>query len=72
MSQYMCADVGFMCAEWLRRNIFDFVVVMLSIFALWDLPLPNELTVLRSLKVFRAARLFRCVTRRVATPVGRT
>ena len=39
-------------------NIFDFIVVFFSIFALLEINLPEELNVLRSIKVFRAARLF--------------
>ena len=40
-------------------NIFDFLVVAISVFALINIPIPPELSVLRSLRVFRAARLFR-------------
>ena len=39
-------------------NIFDIVVVLFSVFALVSVDLPPELSVLRTLRVFRAARLF--------------
>ena len=39
-------------------NIFDFITVLFSVVALVEINLPSELNVLRSIKVFRAARLF--------------
>lgn len=39
-------------------NIFDFITVLFSLVALVEINLPSELNVLRSIKVFRAARLF--------------